>query len=182
MIKTVIGCLSGVLVVCALAVFPGLAAEKAQQYANQSYGFSFPLSEDVRLYTPDNPGPFAFGEHTIFILVNKWKPSDLIMGNLSEVADEKGLSDLRSSLESRGLPQPGYRKIAIQNATIGKNQEKRALEHIFELQGQAPRIMRQVCVVHRGKGLTFVCTANADRFQETDKTFFEPVLRSITFE
>ncbi len=182
MAKTVIGWVSGVLVVCALAAFPSLAAEKAQQYSNERYGFSIPLSEDVRLFTPDNPGPFAFGEHTIFILVNRWKPSDLIMGNLSEVADEKGLSDLRSSLESRGLPQPGYRKIAVQITNIGKNQEKRALEHIFDLQGQAPRTMRQVCFIHRGKGLTFVCTANADHFQETDKTFFEPVLRSITFE
>jgi hypothetical protein len=114
--------------------------------------------------------------------VNKWKPSDLIMVNLSEVADEKGLADLRSGLESRGLPQSGYRKIAVRETTVGKNQEKRAVEHIFDLQGQPSRTMRQVCFIHRGKGFALVCTANADDFKKSDEAFFEPVLRSMIFE
>ncbi len=182
MTKTVMAWISGLLAVCALAAAPGQAAEPAQHYANQQLGFSLPLSEDVRLFTPDNPGPFTFGAQNLAILVNKWKPSDLIMVNLSEVADEKGLADLRSGLESRGLPQSGYRKIAVRSTNIGKNQEKSAVEHIFDLQGQPPRTMRQVSFIHRGKGFALVCTADADHFQKADKAFFEPVLRSMIFE
>ncbi len=182
MTQTVMRWISGLLAVCALAATPGLTAEKVQHYTNQQHGFSFALSEDVRIFTPDNPGPFTFGAHNLAILVNRWKPSDLIMVNLSEVADEKGLSDLISGLESQGLPQPGYRKIAVRQTTVGKNQDKRAVEHIFDLKGQPSRTMRQVCFIHRGKGFALVCTANADNYQKTDEAFFEPVLRSIIFE
>jgi hypothetical protein len=182
MTKTVMIWIAGLLVFCALAAAPGGAADKAQHYTDQQHGFSLPLSEDVRIFTPDNPGPFTFGAQNLLILVNKWKPSDLIMVNLSEVADEKGLSDLRSSLESRGLSQPGYHKIAVRQTTLGKNQDKQAVEHIFDLKGQPSRTMRQVCFLHRGKGFALVCTADADHFQKTDKSFFEPVLRSIIFE
>jgi hypothetical protein len=182
MTKTVMIWILVLLAVCALAAAPGLTAEDAQRYTNQQLGFSLPLSEDVRLFTADNPGPFTFGSQNLAILVNKWQPSDLIMVNLSEVSDEKGLADLRSGLESGGLPQAGYRKIAVRETTLGKNQDKRAVDHIFDLKGQTARTMRQVSFVHRGKGLALVCTANADDFQKSDKAFFEPVLRSIIFE
>lgn len=182
MTETVLRWISGLLMVFALAAAPGLAADKAQHYTNQQHGFSLPITEDVRLFTPDNPGPFTFGAQNLVILVNKWSPSDLIMVNLSEVADEKGLSDLKSGLESGGLPQSGYRKIAVRSTNIGKNQDKSAVEHIFDVQGQVPRTMRQVSFIHRGKGFALVCTAPADNFQKTDKAFFEPVLRSIIFE
>jgi hypothetical protein len=182
MTKTVMIWIAGLLVFCALAAAPGLAAEEAPKYTNQQMGFSLPLSEDVRIFTPDNPGPFTLGAQNLAILVNKWQPSDLIMVNLSEVADEKGLADLKSGLESQGLPQAGYRKIAVRSTNIGKNQEKSAVEHIFDVQGQTPRTMRQVSFIHRGKGFALVCTANTDHFQKSDEVFFEPVLRSIIFE
>ena len=176
------GWVSGLILVCTLACLSGLAAGEERQYINHNYGFSFPLSEDMRLYTPDNPGPFTFEDSTIFILVNKWKPNELIMVNLSQVTDEKGLNDLKSELDSRGLPQPEYRKVSLQYSSIGANQRKQVVEHIFDMQGQVPRTMRQICFVHKGKGFAFVCTSNADRFRETNQTFFEPVFRSIKFE
>lgn len=182
MTKRLIIFIAVLLAIGALAAAPGQAADEARQYANQQLGFSFPLSGDVRLFTPDNPGPFTFGAQNLLILVNKWRPSDLIMVNLSEVADEKGLSDLRTGLESGGLPQAGYRKIAVRETTLGKNQDKRGVEHIFDLKGSTTRTMRQVSFIHRGKGFAWVCTANADDFEKTDKAFFEPVLRSIIFE
>jgi hypothetical protein len=103
------------------------------------------------------------------------------MVNLSAVTDEVDLDYLKSQLESKGLPQPGYRKVAVQYTSIGKP-PKRAVEHIFDLQVKTPRTIRQISLVHQGKGLAFMCTANADRFQETNKEFFDPFLRSIKFE
>ncbi len=182
MSRAIYGFLGSILIVLALTLSPGVPAEPVRQYTNEVFGFSIPLSEDVRLYTPENPGPFTFAPQNLAILVNKWKRSDLIMVNTSEVTDEKGLADLKNSLESTGLPQPGYRKIAVRETTLGKNQEKRGLEHIFDLQGQSPRTMRLICLVHRGRGLAFVCTADSEHFQATDQTFFEPVLRSVIFD
>lgn len=182
MTKTVIQWMSILLAICTLTAAPALAAEPAPRYTNQQLGFALPLSDDVRLFTADNPGPFTFGAQNLVILMNKWRPSDLIMVNISEVADDKGLSDLKSSLDSRGLPQAGYRKIAVRDITLGKNQDKRAVDHLFDLKGSSTRTLRQVNFVHRGKGIALVCTAKADDFEKTDKAFFEPVLRSIIFE
>lgn len=176
------GWISGLLFVTVLVLFHGISQGEEQRYANSSLGISFPLSTDMILYTPEKPGPFTFEESTQFFLVNKWKPSDLVMLNLSAVVDEVDLDYLKSQLEKEGLPQPGYRKVAVQYTTIGQNPPKRAVEHIFELQSKQPKTIRQIALVHQGKGLAFFCTANTDRFQETNKEFFDPFLRSIKFE
>lgn len=173
---------SGLILVCALALLHGISRAEEARYINPTYGLSIPLSEDMILYTPGNPGPFTFEEGTQFILVNKWKPSDLIMLNLSAVADDVDLDYWKSQMESQGLPQPGYRKVAVQYISIGENPPKRAVEHVFDLQGKKLRTMRQIYFVNRGQGFNLVCTADADRFQDTNQEFFEPVLRSIKFE
>lgn len=176
------GWISGLMLVSLLALLHGISRGEEARYTNQTYGFSFPLLEEMILYTPEHPGPFTFEERNIFILVNKWKSSDLIVLNRSAFADEVELDSLKSQLESRGLPQPDYHKVSVGYTSIGDHQQKRAVEHIFDLQGRVPRTMRYICFVHKGQGFTFVCTSNTDRFQETNRTFFEPVLRSIKFE
>jgi len=181
MIKNTCGWFSVLVFFSLLVVLCGISRAEESRYSNANLGISFPLTEDMILYAPENPGPFSFEESTQFILVNKWKPSDLVMVNLSAVTDEVDLDYLKSQLESKGLPQPGYRKVAVQYTSIGKP-PKRAVEHIFDLQAKTPRTIRQISLVHQGKGLALMCTANADRFQETDKEFFDPFLRSIKFE
>lgn len=182
MTRNMSGWVSGLILVYLLVVFHGVAGGEQQRYTNHNYGFSFPISKDMNLYTPDHPGPFTFDQENIFYLANKWKPSEFIMVNLSQITAEKELQDLKSSLDSRDLPQPGYRKVSIQYTTIGKNKEKQALEHIFGMQGEVPKTMRYICFVHKGKGFAFIGTANADCFQEANQAFFEPFFRSITFE
>jgi hypothetical protein len=182
MTKMMLGWLSGLLVVCALAGFPGHAAEKVQHYTNQRYGFSISLSEEVRVYTPDNPGPFTFEERNILFLVNKWKPSDLIVLNRSAITDEVELDNFKLKMESEGLPQPGYRKVSVGYISIGENPPKRAVEHIFELRGPVARTMRYVYFIHKGQGFAFVSISNPERFEDINKNFFEPVFRSVRFE
>lgn len=176
------GWISGLLLVFVLVLLHGVSRGEEQRYTNPSLGISFPLTADMILYTPENPGPFSFEESTQFFLVNKWKPSDLVMLNLSEVSAEVDLDFLKSQLEKKGLPQPGYRKVSVQYTSIGQDPPKRAVEHIFDLKVKKPRTIRQIALIHKGQGLAFFCTANADRFQETNKEFFDPFLRSITFE
>lgn len=175
------GWFSGLIIITVLVLLHGVSRGEEQRYNNPELGFSFPITADMILYTPENPGPFAFEESTQFFLVNKWKPSDLVMLNLSAVTDEVDLDYLKSQLEKQGLPQPGYAKVAVQYTTIGKP-PKRAVEHIFDLQVKKPRTIRQIALIHQGKGLALFCTADANRFQETNKEFFEPFLGSIKFE
>ena len=181
MIKNKRGWMSIFLLVTVLILLPALSGAEEQRYTNPNLGISFPVTQDMILYTPDNPGPFTFEGSTQFFLVNKWKMSDLIMLNVSEIADEVELDYLKSQLEKQGLPQQGYVKVAVQYTAIGQP-PKRAVEHIFKLQTKAPKTIRQISLINHGKGLAFFCTANADRFQETNKEFFTPFLRSIKFE
>lgn len=176
------GWFTGVLLVFVLVLLQGISRGEEQRYTNPTLGISFPITADMILYTPKNPGPFTFEESTQFFLVNKWKPSDLVMLNLSAVTDEVDLDYLKSQLEKKGLPQPGYRKVSVQYTNIGQDPPKRAVEHIFELRVKKPKTIRQIALIHRGKGLAFFCTANSNRFQETNKEFFDPFLRSIKFE
>ncbi len=182
MTRKMSGWVSGLILVFLLAVFQGISGGAEQKYTKHHYGFSFPLSQDMNLYTPDHPGPFTFAKENIFFLANKWKPSEFIMVNLSTVTAEEELQSMKDTLDSQGLPQPGYRKVAVQYTNIGKNQQKRALEHIFNIQASVPKTMRQISFVHNGKGFAFICTTNADHFQEANQAFFDPFFRSITFE
>lgn len=182
MIRMKNGWIWGLIVISVLALVPGISRGEEARYTNPTYGISFPIVEAMILYTPEHPGPFTFAEGNIFIAVNKWKPNELIMLNRSAVADEVDLDYLKSQMEEQGLPKPGYHKVSVGYTAIGEHQGKRAVDHIFDLQGQAPRTMRYVCFIQRGQGLTFVCTSNTDRFQETNKEFFEPFFRSIKFE
>lgn len=182
MSKKTCGWFTCVLLVSFLGLLPGISRAEAERYTNPTLGISFPLTEDMILFTAEDPGPFTFEATTKFFLINKWKPSDLVMLNLSAVRDEVDLDYLKSHLEKEGLPKSGYRKVAVQYTSIGENPPKRAVEHIFDLQGQKLRTMRQVYFIHRGQGLILVCTANADRFQETNQKFFDPLLQSIRFE
>ena len=182
MVRNKYGWVSGLILVSVFMLLHGISRAEEARYANQSYGISFPLPEDTRLYTPENPGPFTFEKGTMFILVNRWKPSEFIMLHLSSANDEKALQDLKTVLDSKGLPQPGYSKVSVQFTTLGENQQKRALEHIFDLQKQIPRTMRQLSFIHKGQGFIFVCTTSAGHFQEANRAFFEPVFRSIKFE
>ncbi len=181
MIKNQRGWRSIFLLVTILVLLPALGGAEEQRYTNPNLGISFPITQDMILYTPENPGPFTFEESTRFFLVNKWKMSDLIMLNVSAIADEVELDYMKSQLEKQGLPQTGYAKVAVQYTAIGQP-PKRAVEHVFNLQTKAPKTIRQISLIHHGKGLAFFCTANADRFQETNKEFFTPFLRSIKFE
>lgn len=175
------GWISGLLFIVVLVLLSGVSSAEEQRYTNPNLGISFPITQDMILYTPENPGPFTFEGSTQFFLVNKWKMSDLIMLNVSGVADEVELDYMKSQLEKQGLPQPGYVKVAVQYTSIG-TPPKRAVEHIFDLQTNAPKTIRQISLIHNGKGLAFFCTAKADRFQEVNKEFFDPFLRSIKFE
>lgn len=182
MTRTMSGWFFGLILLFLLAVFHGVAAGEEQKYINRDYGFSFSISQDMHLYTPEHPGPFTFAQENIFILANKWKPNEFIMVNLSAVTAEEELQSMMETLDSRGLPQPDYRKVSVRYTNIGGNQQKRAVEHIFNMQASVPKTMRQICFVHKGKGFAFICTTDADHFQETNQEFFEPFFRSITFE
>ena len=176
------GWIWGLIFISVLALVPGIVRGKEARYTNSAYGFSFPIVEDMILYTPEHPGPFTFGEGNLCIVVNKWKPNELIMLNRSAAADDVDLDYLKSQMEEQGLPKPGYHKVSVEYTTIGEHQRKRAVDHTFTLQGQVPRTMRYVSFVQKGQGLTFVCTSSTDRFQETNKEFFDPFFRSIKFE
>jgi hypothetical protein len=180
--RTKNGWIWGLIFLSVLALVPGILRGEEARYTNPTYGISFPILEDIILYTPEHPGPFTFEKDNIFIVINKWKPNELIMLNRSAVADEVDLDYLKSQMEEQGLPQPGYHKVSVGYTNIGEHQRKRAVDHIFNLQGKVPRTMRYVVFVQKGQGLTFVCTSDTDRFRETNKDFFEPFLRSIKFE
>ena len=72
MTKNMSGWVLGFILVFILAVFHGVSGGEEQRYTNHNYGFSFPISKDMNLYTPDHPGPFTFDQENIFYLANKF--------------------------------------------------------------------------------------------------------------
>lgn len=153
-----------------------------QVYRAEKYGFSLSLSKGVGIFTPEHPGPFTFKTDTLFFLVHRAFPGSFILVNQFAAGSENVLKDVKSSLEARDLPQPGYRKVAVRDLTIGKNQDRSAVEHRFQLEGPLAKTMRQIFFVVQGKGLCFTCSAKAESFDAADRDFFEPVIRSLTFE
>jgi len=171
------------VLVMVAAILPGQASfGEDRPYKVGKYGFSLILPEGMMVYTPEHPGPFTFKTDTLFIVVNRRSPGDFILVNMFAASTEKVLEDVKSSLESRDLPQSGYRRNSVQFLTIGKNQPKQAVEHLFHLQGQGTKALRQVFFVHNGKGFCFTCNTTAERYQQANQEFFDPILRSLTFE
>jgi len=171
-----------VLVILAVILASRTSFGENQPYKAEKYGFSLTLPEGVGVYTPEHPGPFTFKTDTLFIVVNRRSPGDFILVNMFAASTEKVLEDVKSSLESRDLPQAGYRRNSVQFLTIGTNQPKQAVEHIFQVGGQGGKTLRQVFFVHKGKGFCFTCNTPAERYQQTNQEFFDPMLRSLTFE
>lgn len=176
------GIVLGVLVILSVLGASQASGAENQPYKAEKYGFALILPEGVGVFTPERPGPFTFEKGSIVILANRRSPGDFILVNESSVATDKDLQDWRSSLESRGLPQAGYRKISLQAVAIGRHQDKQAVEHVFDMQGKGARILKQICLIHRGRGLCFTCNTTAERYQQTNQEFFDPILRSLTFE
>lgn len=158
------------------------ALGEEQVYRAEGYGFSLGLLKGMGVFTPENPGPFPFKTDTLFFLVHRSLPGSFILANLFAASSENVLKDVRSSLESGDLPQPGYRKVAVRSLLTGKNQNRPAVEHLFHLDGPVARTLRQVFFVVQGRGVCFTCNAKADGFEAANREFFEPVLRSLTFE
>jgi hypothetical protein len=170
-----------ILAAALLGLWCGASSADEPQIYRHRYGIAFPLSSGLVVYSPEHPGLFSFKTDTLFYVMKRRGPGDFILVNEFAASSEKVLAEVKSSLEG-GLAQPGYRQIAVRSVKVGKNQDKEAVEHIFELGGGPKRILRQVSLVHQGKGFFFTCSAAADRFEQADKELFEPFFRSLVFE
>lgn len=159
-----------------------IAHGEEQVYRAEKYGFAFGRLKGMGVFTPEHPGPFTFKTDTLLFVVHRTFPGAFILGNLFAASSETVLKDVKLSLETGDLPQPGYRKLAVRNLTIGKNQDRPAVEHLFQLEGPAARTLRQVFFVVQGRGVCFTCNAKSEIFDAANRDFFDPVLRSLTFD
>jgi hypothetical protein len=153
-------------------------------YSSQEFKLSFMIPSPLKLYTAKNPGPLSrlFSAGSIFVLVNPNFLDENINVKVSEGVSENDLVEFKSMLENKPLPVPGYKKISIRFITIGKEGDKKALEHVYNMKGNVLGRMRQVTFIHRGRGFTFTCGTAQNRFNETNHLIFDKIFNNIEFK
>ncbi len=178
------------LTCCAVMVSfaPSAHALAAQNsYENDNWGFEFVIPDGVTLYTVDDPGPMAsrIDSETPLWLVNSSLASERINVKVSTFQDatERELTQFKQQLDNGTLYRSvsGYQNIAVRFIEIGKNGNKRAIEHLHALEQSEPKRLRQVMFIHRGRLFNFTCATSPERFDGADEEFFDLIFRSLEF-
>jgi hypothetical protein len=165
---------------------PSTTAETASnKYSSEKYGIAFIIPEKIKLYTIDNPGPLTsmISSKTPFILVNPDFKEENINVKVSEDISESDLTEFKKMLEKNpNMPLPEYQRVSVKFIKIGSNGNKKAVEHVFIMQGNILGKLRQVTFVHKGRGFIFTCATAVDRFDKANKRFFEPLFSGMEFQ
>jgi len=165
----------------------GFTNQQSKVYSNSKYGISFSFPNRIELYTRENPGPlaeiFSRSPGTLLVLVNPKFIDENINVKVSENVSDPDVIEFKSLLEKNSLmPIPGYQRISVSMCSIGKLENKKAVEHIYNMRGNVPGKMRQISFSHKNRGFTFTCGTATDRYDSANKKFFDVVFNSMSFE
>jgi hypothetical protein len=160
-------------------------APAAQKYSNPAWKISFDIPEGMELYSPENPGPMGhlFASGTALVLVSKANREVSINLSVANGIKDSDLDDFLTQMQQTpNLPIPGYQRVSVLASKVGKNADKKAVEHIFFMQGNVPGKMRQVTFIHNGSGYTFTCGTPKELYDQSDSSFFQQFFQSLAFE
>jgi len=164
---------------------PVISETDLEVYSNIKYGISFNIPRGIKLYTEENPGPLAsqISSRDPLILVNSEFTEENINLKVSENLSEGDLIDFKKMLDEKpNMPLPKYQRISVGFINIGKQMNKKAVEHIFIMQGNILGKLRQVIFSHNKRGYTFTCATELQRFDKANQHFFNTVFNTMIFK
>ena len=149
------------------------------------YTFTY-IPKNIKLYTPEKPGPLSslFNSGDIVRMVNPDFHDENISINQSgkNRVTENDIKEYKASLDRNpNKPIPAFRNVSVKFIKIGKEKNKTAVEHIYQMKGNIPGIIRQVFFSHKNRGFIITCGTAIERFQLTNTTVFDPLLNSMVF-
>jgi type 1 glutamine amidotransferase len=146
---------------------------------------TFVVPEAIDLYTPEHPGPLAsqLSSRVPFIFVNPRFTEENVNVRVADNVSESDVVALKGYLDEQGtFPLPEYKRVSVALIEIGKDHKKQAVEHIFFMRGNIMGKLRSVAFSHNGRGFTFTCATSPERFEQTNKDFFDSLFESMTFQ
>jgi len=157
----------------------------SNEYSSKKYGVSFTIPKGINLYTAENPGPLAsqISYITPIFLVNPDFTEENINVKVSEPISEADLNGFKKMLDEKpNMSLPQYKRISVNFIKIGKQRDKKAVEHVFIMKGNILGKLRQITFAHKGRGFTFTCATAVDRFEKANQEFFAPLFSSMEFK
>jgi len=157
----------------------GVATKRA---GDKQFGITFLVPKGIDLYSISNPGPLSsqISAQEPFILVRPEFHDENINIKVADGVTESDLKGMKDQLDSNpNMSLPGYKRIGVRNTSVGKNGAIKAVEHDFQMQGNVLGRMRSVTFVIGTRGFIISCGTSLDRFDNADKSFFQPFLDSI---
>jgi hypothetical protein len=157
----------------------GVATTRA---GDKQFGITFLVPKGIDLYSVTNPGPLSsqISAKEPFILVRPAFHDENINVKVADGVTESDLKAMKDQLDSNpNMPLPGYKRIGVRNTNVGKNGAIKAVEHDFQMQGNVLGRMRSITFVIGSRGFILTCGTSVDRFDDANKTFFQPFLDSI---
>jgi hypothetical protein len=157
-------------------------------FSNEKWGLKFTVPAGVNVYTSENPGPMAsrINSNTPLWLVSSSLSSERINLKVSQFQDatEKELDEAKQDLDSGNLFRsvPQYQKISVKYIKIGKQKNKKAVEHINALKQRQPKKLRQIMFLHQGRVFNFTCATSPERFDNANQQFFGLIFSSMEFK
>ena len=161
------------------------ATSKAKQYRDDKFGFSFEIPADVVVCTPENPGSMAarISSETPLWLVSSSFELERVNVKVLENASEEELDGMKSMLlANESMPLKGYKRVSVNDIKIGKQGDKRAIEHIHILMQNPEKKLRQLTFLHSGRAFSFTCSTTVERYDNADRTFFDPLFKTMVFK
>ena len=147
------------------------------------WGLGLDLPRWVDVYDVDNPGSLGsrISSETPLWLVNAGIPDERCNVKSDDDLTESDIAQAKEELESNPHPLRQYRRISLKWITVGKENNKRALEHIHALDQSVPKQLRQIGFAHRNRAYMFTFSTSPERYETADKWFFEPVISGLDF-
>jgi hypothetical protein len=173
---------------CALTILATLVlvATDCNERKKPTLGFIVP--KGAELYTLENPGPMRsrMNRDTLYVLAKPDYTDETILVADGGREQESSLKAYKESLESGTQAAkdfeslPGYRRISTAFINIGKTGAIKAVEHQYRMQGKnVLGHLRSISFVVDNTLISVTCGTAVDRFETTNKEFFEPFLASM---
>ncbi|GEM_PF-6445804 len=161
------------------------ASSKTKQYNDDKFGFAFEIPADVVACTAENPGSMAsrISPETPLWLVNSSFELERVNVKVLENASEEELDGMKSMLlANENMPLKGYKRVSVNDIKIGKQGDKRAIEHVHILTQKPEKKLRQLTFLHNGRAFSFTCSTTIERYDNADRTFFDPLFKTMVFK
>ena len=174
---------------------PVTTGEDFYSYSNDTYGFSFNIPKEIKLLTEENPD---IAKDLISPLKPIWmynpdfpdENSHFRVSTLSpkQESEDRAFENLQKELELEEQNFKStfkqYKRISIKYITIGKHGDKKAIEHLFNMKTNKDVLakVKHVGFFHKDKFFTFACGTSEERFDTTNKKFFEVIFKSMLFK